>query len=105
LVLRGVIETFPSGFGLLLPKTANVSRSRGNSADLPYSVFSKLLASQPTTGIKMDMLNEPVRVWHLLTVLVVVCLAWASLQKQIAAVGKCVVDMWEKFLPYKHDDL
>jgi hypothetical protein len=53
----------------------------------------------------MDMLNEPVRLWHLMAVFVVVCLAWHSLQKQMSAIGKCVVDMWEKFLPYKGDDL
>jgi len=56
-------------------------------------------------GTKMDMLNEPVRLWHLMAVFVVVCLAWHSLQKQMSAIGKCVVDMWEKFLPYKGDDL
>jgi hypothetical protein len=51
----------------------------------------------------MDFLYEPVRVWHLMVVLAFIGLAWHSLQKQIATVGKCVVDMWEKFLPYKND--
>jgi hypothetical protein len=41
----------------------------------------------------MEMLNEPARLWHVLVLFFVVCFAWHSLQKQIAAVGKCVVDM------------
>jgi hypothetical protein len=49
----------------------------------------------------MDSLYEPVRVWHLLIILVAIGFMWHSLQKQIAAVGTCVVDMWEKFRPYK----
>jgi hypothetical protein len=49
----------------------------------------------------MDFLYEPVRVWHVMVVLVFVGWAWRSLQKQIAAVGTCVVDMWEKFRPYE----
>jgi hypothetical protein len=52
----------------------------------------------------MEILNEPARVWHVLALFFLICFAWHSLQKQIGAVGKCVVDMWEKFLPYKHDD-
>jgi hypothetical protein len=54
-------------------------------------------------GSKMDFLYEPVRVWHFLLILVFVGWAWHSLQKQIATVGKCVVDVWAKFRPYEDD--
>lgn len=53
----------------------------------------------------MDMLNEPVRVWHLIVVMAAFGFAPHSMQRQMSATGKCVVDMWEKFLPYKRDDL
>ena len=41
----------------------------------------------------MDMLNEPVRVWHLMVVMAAFGFALHSMQKQMSEIGKCVVDI------------
>ena len=44
----------------------------------------------------MDWLQEPVKVWHLLTLVIVAGVTLANTQKQLNAIGKCAYDVWEK---------
>ena len=47
----------------------------------------------------MEWLLEPVKVWHLAVVAIAFGITLSNMQRQMSAIGKCVVQVWEKFHP------
>ena len=52
----------------------------------------------------MEWLEEPLKVWHLLVVVIVFGISFAKTQKQLNAIGKCAYEVWEKLCSSAADD-